>query len=137
MFLHFTFMLGDGGKNISYVACALASLHHNESQESVLKLDSYGITLRLSYIMYLSLTNSCAGIWHRSAIHSMELQLSIETMCLTLNTSPALQINQPWLMFKFYCCCIRLRHPSQTTDILLFCVCACVQLLFCSVVQMC
>ncbi len=53
----------------------------------------YGISLYLSYIW--SMTNSCTVFLHLSAVRGMDLQLSIETMCLLLNTSPPLQINQP------------------------------------------
>lgn len=50
--------------------------------------------LCLSYIMYISLTSSCT-VYSLSAVDAVELQLSIETMCLVLNTSLPLQINQP------------------------------------------
>lgn len=54
------------------------------------------ITDRLPYSQFY---NS----WHRA-------HLSIETMCVILSTSLPLQINQPYLTFKLYCDCIRLRH---------------------------
>lgn len=73
-------------------------LHRAANKQNHVFQNSYGVTLRLPCIMYLSLTNSCTVSFTSCSLW-LELQLSIETMCLILNTSPPLQINQPFLTF--------------------------------------
>lgn len=84
-------------QNLYMQSCGVL-YHAANKQNHVFQNVSYGVTLCLPCIMYLSLTNSCTASFTSCSLW-LELGLSIETMCLILNTSPPLQINQPCLMF--------------------------------------
>lgn len=52
-------------------------------------------------IPYKSLAACCIAVLHLLVIYRFKRQLSIETMCLILKSSPPLQINQAYLTLDF------------------------------------